>query len=382
LADSRFAGKGNTLYASRQMKVLNAQRRGAIAVLIAPEPRRRHPTAQELRDRIGHQADHAANPIPSQALLDGVLKIPSLLITDSVAERILAPLGRPSDLQSKIDGDLTARSAPLPGSVVTLTLRVGARREATAWNVAGLIEGTDPTLAPETIIIAAHHDHDGQSDGKIWAGADDNASGVAGVVALARAFAAQPARPRRSLLFIAFAAEERGLLGAQHYTEHPLRPLATTRAVINFDMIGRNEEASPHTDGLIDVPSDTSLRLNLVGATYSRDYLGVLKAENRRVGLVLDDRFDREPALNTLFRSDQFPFLMHGVPAVWWFTGFHKDYHHPTDTAEKINYAKMALILRLAYLSASRFARDEKPPQLSAPAAPTRNSACEIAAAR
>jgi Zn-dependent M28 family amino/carboxypeptidase len=80
------------------------------------------------------------------------------------------------------------------------------------------------------------------------------------------------------------------------------------------------------------------------------------------VGLVLDDRFDHESALNVFFRSDQFPFVLHDVPAFWWFTGFHPDYHHITDTVEKIDFVKMQKILQLAYLSAWRFADEAKTP--------------------
>ena len=133
--------------------------------------------------------------------------------------------------------------------------------------------------------------------------------------------------------------------------------------MINFDMIGRNEAASPQTDGLIEIPADTSNRLNLIGALYSPDYDRVVHEENKAVGLTLDDRFDHESALNVFFRSDQFPFVLHNIPALWFFTGFHPDYHHVTDTAEKINYRKMTKILELSYLTAWRFAEDAKTPR-------------------
>ncbi|MDQ2844013.1 MAG: M28 family peptidase [Acidobacteriota bacterium] len=117
------------------------------------------------------------------------------------------------------------------------------------------------------------------------------------------------------------------------------------------------------TNGLIAIPADTTNRLNLIGATYSPDYNRVVESENRAVGLTLDYRFDHESALNVFFRSDQFPFVLHNVPALWWFTGFHPDYHHVTDTADKIDYVKMAKILRLAYLCAWRFAEEAPPPR-------------------
>ncbi len=88
--------------------------------------------------------------------------------------------------------------------------------------------------------------------------------------------------------------------------------------------------------------------------------------ENSYVGLDLDYRFDRDYALNIFLRSDQFPFVLHNIPSFWWFTGFHPDYHHTTDTADKINYAKMAKILRLAYLAGFQFANDAAPPRFIA----------------
>lgn len=195
-------------------------------------------------------------------------------------------------------------------------------------------------------------------------------SGTVGVVALAHAFAVNAAhggaKPKRSILFSVFAAEERGLLGAFYMAAHPLRPLETTRAMINFDMIGRNETQSDQTKGLIEIPDDTANRLNLIGALYSPSYNRTVVAENSHVGLTLDDRFDHESALNVFFRSDQFPFVLKDVPAFWWFTGFHPDYHHTTDMADRINYEKMAKILRLAYLTGFAFATEASPPQFAA----------------
>jgi Zn-dependent M28 family amino/carboxypeptidase len=132
--------------------------------------------------------------------------------------------------------------------------------------------------------------------------------------------------------------------------------------MINFDMIGRNEEPSEQTNGLIEIPQDTTNRLNLIGATYSPDFDRSVRAANRSVGLDLDDRFDHENALNVFFRSDQFPFVLKDVPAMWFNTGFHPDYHHTTDTADRINYPKMTKIVKLAYLSAWRFASEVSPP--------------------
>jgi hypothetical protein len=386
---SIFNGTGNTRYATTRVKVLNAQAHGAVAVVVVAEPNRRHLTNAERSARIGGSAARAV-PLPAQAIKDDEISIPSAVVLDAVATDLLATSGSTgSALQAAIDKDLVPQSRPLPDTMLTLHLRNVSERTGVTNNVAGLVEGSDPKSKAETVIISAHHDHDGSApcapaknaDGTmtpaaegcvdIWHGADDNGSGTVGVVELAKAFAANGARPRRSILFVVFASEERGLLGSYWMAAHPLRPLATTRAMINFDMIGRDEAASPQTEGLIEIPKDTTNRLNLIGALYSPDYNRVVHEENAHVGLVLDDRFDHESALNVFFRSDQFPFVLHDVPAFWFFTGFHPDYHHTTDTADKIDYVKMKKILELSYLSAWRFGDDAKTPAFVANPMPT-----------
>lgn len=380
---SIFNGTGNTRYATTRVKLLNAQAHGGVALVVVAEPNRKHLTNAERAARIGGSAARTV-PIPLQAIADDEVKIPSALVLDAVGVELLATTSTTgSALQSAIDKDLTPQSRLLPDTTLTLHFSNASERRGTTNNVAGLLPGSDTALAAETVIINGHHDHDGwspcaegqggidengqptapgQDCKQIWHGADDNGSGTVGVVELAKAFAANPVKPKRSILFVVFASEERGLLGSYWMAAHPLRPLQTTRAMINFDMIGRDEKSSLQTDGLIDIPKDTTNRLNLIGALYSPDYNKTVTEANRSVGLVLDDRFDHESALNVFFRSDQFPFVLHDVPAFWWFTGFHPDYHHITDTVEKIDYSKMQKILQLAYLSAWRFADDVKTP--------------------
>ena len=403
-AKSIFNGTGNTRYATTRVKLLNAQAHGAVALMVVAEPNRKHLTNAERSARIGGQSARTV-PLPIQAIAEDEVKIPSVTIDDATLALLMVTEAAPKGgteaeflqegkelaqrVQARIDKDLTITNFALPDTLLTLHLSNVSEKRGFTSNVAGLLEGSDPKLAAETVILSGHHDHDGATPcpagvggidelGKataaggdclsVWHGADDNGSGTVGVVELAKAFAANAAaggpnaRPKRSILFVVFASEERGLLGSYWMAAHPVRPLATTRAMINFDMIGRDEAASPQTDGLIEIPKDTTNRLNLIGAFYSPEYDRVVKEENARVGLVLDDRFDHESALNVFFRSDQFPFVLKDVPAFWWFTGFHPDYHHITDTVEKIDYVKMRKILQLAYLSAWRFGDDAKTP--------------------
>jgi hypothetical protein len=365
---SSFNGTGNTRNATNRVKALNAQAHGAVAIIVVAEPNRKHPSNIERLNRIGGSLTRTI-PLPSQVVVNDELQIPVAIVSDAVAAELLATAGTtPQALQSAIDHDLSNHSAALPDGLVTLHFENKSRISGVTYNVAGLLPGADPALATETIIISGHHDHDGASSGAggkldIWHGADDNGSGTVGVVELAHAFAANPTRPKRSILFVVFAAEERGLLGSYYMAAHPLRPLATTRAMINFDTIGRDEAKSDQTDGLIDIPANTSNRLNLIGAAYSPDFKNTVIAANRFVGLDLDERFDHENALNTFFRSDQFPFVLHNIPAFWFFTGFHPDYHHTTDTPDKIDYPKMLKILQLSYLSGWDFANQVRYPR-------------------
>lgn len=364
-AKSIFNGTGNTPYATNRVKALTAQNHGAIGIIIIPEPNRQHPSNLERVNRIGGESKRKV-PVAPMALENDEIHIPIVMVSDNIAKEIAGDMPL-KDLQKIIDRDLTPQSQLIPKTKIVLQERNKSRVMTETSNVVGLLPGSDQELKAETIIISAHHDHKGQDGKQIWRGADDNASGTAGVLSVARALAKNDTandglKPKRSILFVVFAAEERGLLGSYYMAKHPLRPLATTRAMINFDMIGRDEKASAQTKGLIEIPADTTNRLNLIGARFSPEYDDIVKQENKYVGLTLDDRFDSENALNAFFRSDQFPFILHGVPAFWWFTGFHPDYHHTSDTAEKIDYQKMQKILRLAYLSTYQFANGSEPP--------------------
>ncbi|HEX4593670.1 MAG TPA: M20/M25/M40 family metallo-hydrolase, partial [Bryobacteraceae bacterium] len=364
---SIFNGTGNTRYATSRVKLLTAQKHGAIAVLVVAEPNRKHPSNQERAARIP-RTQQTAPAFPSQSIEGDDVGIPLFTISDQAAVDLLAPSGKkPGELQASIDRDLHPASMAIPGTLAEMHITTGQTRRAASANVVGLIEGSDPNLKAETIVFSGHFDHNGPgANGTYFHGADDNGSGTVGVVELAHAFAKNPIKPRRSLLFVVFAAEERGLLGSYYYVQHPLRPLETTRAVVNFDMIGRNETPSNQTDGLIEIAPDTSNELNLVGAKYSPDYRKAVEKANSSVGLKLNYKWDDEAALNVFFRSDQFPFVLRDIPAFWFFTGFHPDYHQVTDTVDRINFTKMEKIVRLAYLTGFSFADDPTPPRFIA----------------
>jgi hypothetical protein len=174
-------------------------------------------------------------------------RIPYAFLTQAAANAVLAPLGRDvAALEQAIDaasGGPKPASAEVPGARVRLKVALERTSGLNARNVVGLLRGSDPALAKEVVIVGAHHDHVGRgaygsaggpsAEGKIHPGADDNASGTAALLEVAEALAAQPKRPRRSVLFTSFSGEEMGLLGSVHYCEHPVLPLADTVAMVN-----------------------------------------------------------------------------------------------------------------------------------------------------
>jgi Zn-dependent M28 family amino/carboxypeptidase len=177
-------------------------------------------------------------------------------------------------------------------------------------------------------------------------------------------------RPRRSVLFAAWNSEERGLLGAWAYAEQPLVPRERIAAVLNMDMIGRNEEV-PEGGGArfrgLELQTAESNRnaINIIGSARSADMKTAVQKANAGVGLELKFRYDNNLS-NLMRRSDHWPFLQHGIPALWFHTGLHPDYHTIYDRPEKINYDKMEKVARLVYQASWDLAQQAARPRLGA----------------
>ena len=215
----------------------------------------------------------------------------------------------------------------VPGVSVEARRAIKDRRVVQTRNVVGVIEGSDPVLKNEYVLVTGHYDHVGQKDQFIYHGADDNASATAAVLAIAEAFRALPAPPKRSVMFLVFEAEEDGLLGAFHYITNPIVPLDKTVAVLNMDMIGRDEDSPTWNTHA----ADNVNGVNLIGTLYSPDMRKVVEAENRAIGLKLDYKTDADDREGWFSRSDHYPFAVKGVPVAFFNTGEHPDYH----TAER-----------------------------------------------
>lgn len=226
-----------------------------------------------------------------------------------------------------------------------------------AENVLGFLEGSD--LKDELIVISAHYDHIGVNlDGGINNGADDDGSGVTGILEIAQAFSRAKAEghgPRRSILFLAVVGEEKGLLGSDFYTRHPIFPLEATITNLNIDMIGRidpEHEEDPHYVYL--VGSD---KLSSTLHQISED------ANNRYTQLKLDYRLnDPNDPERIYYRSDHYNFAKNGIPVIFYFNGIHKDYHDVGDTVDKIDFDLLAERSRLVFYTAWELVnRDERP---------------------
>jgi aminopeptidase YwaD len=247
---------------------------------------------------------------------------------------------------------------------VKLTLQADIiRREVAAANIIGILEGSDATLKHEAIVIGAHYDHLGrggagslaQREGDVHHGADDNASGTAGVIELARIFSTQRPKPRRTIVFAAFSGEEEGLLGSNYYVNHPVVPLASTVAMINMDMIGRMKDRKLVIGGVGTAPEWPAMieQANLLPgmtahASAAAHTSGVppMAGANGQTAA----RNDGKQFLLTLNEdgfgpSDHSSFYAKQIPVLFFWTGTHLDYHKPSDTADKINYDDEVRIL-------------------------------------
>ncbi|MGB7070566.1 MAG: M20/M25/M40 family metallo-hydrolase [Pyrinomonadaceae bacterium] len=242
----------------------------------------------------------------------------------------------PSSIQIKLADPLNA----------TAELRIDLeKRKTEAYNVIGILEGRDPILKNEAIVIGAHYDHLGRggqgslavNSSDIHHGADDNASGTSAILELARLFAKEKEN-KRTIIFIAFGGEEEGLLGSKYYVDNPVWPLNKTVAMINLDMVGRLKEEKL-TVGGIGTASEWKDLVNAKNAA-----VGIGHLTNGSAALAKAPLFALQLNQDGFGPSDHSSFYGKQIPVLFFFTGTHIDYHKPSDTAEKINYEGLAKI--------------------------------------
>jgi hypothetical protein len=314
-------------HGDRGHKVINAREHGArAAVLVA------HPSSSDT--------------LPALRGLSQPLGALAVAVTRPAADALLRPAGRRlAEAAAGIDRAGRPASFAVPGAIVRLEIAL-VRERAAARNVVGVLAGTDPRVSHEAIVVGAHYDHLGRGGegslapeavGRIHHGADDNASGTAAVIALARAFAAAGGAPR-TLVFVAFTGEELGLLGSTHYVRHAAHPVERTILMVNLDMVGRLRDGRLYVAG---VDSGSGLRA-LVTAQAG--------------GLDLKLRGDPYAP------SDHTAFYQAGRPVLFFFTGAHADYHRPSDTWDRIDGAGLQAVASLVAGLVRAVAAEAVPP--------------------
>ena len=307
-----------TQYEDLRYKAMNARMHGATALIAG-----------------GGYLAGGADVLPELAFdqAGGSAGIPVAVVRRDVLSRILENSGiDPAVAEEWIVSRREPDSAGL--STVRLSISVDlADIVSKTQNVAGYIEGNNPDADGEVIVIGAHYDHIGLGEyhsmtpslaGEVHNGADDNASGTAGMLELAQYFSQPEFRPERTLLFIAFGAEEWGVLGSTEYTNHPFFPLEKTIAMFNMDMIGRMEDNTLTLNGFGTSPR-WEAAANAVNAEYD---------------------FNLAYSMGGLGGSDHMPFYSKNIPVLFFFTGTHTDYHKPSDDVDLINLDGEVTILQ------------------------------------
>ncbi len=331
---SVFSGKVYTEHSQFFSKATNAKLHGARGVILVNDTHNHSGDSDELEAFAGTAG-------PSNA------GIPFIHVKTAVAEAWMKKAGKDfKEIQAAIDKDLSSQSFPFPDSV-TIDLNVDLRRDQkTVHNVIGFLPGeTD-----EHVIIGAHYDHLGlghqfsmapSEAGKPHPGADDNASGTAGVLELARYFATRP-KMKRGMVFMTFAAEELGLLGSSYYVNHPSMPIDKAVAMFNMDMIGRIRDSRVYLGGLGTGDGFQAMIDDL--------------AKHAPLKVEMADKTGYGSSDHTSFTAKQ-------VPVLFFFSGLHADYHKPSDTWDKIDAPEAVKLLDFIATAASKVASDPARPR-------------------
>lgn len=331
-----FAGDAPTSYATFTAKVANAAQHGAKAVLLVNDA-----GSAEAADKL---LDYRATP--------GGGTIPFIMIPRHLASQLLESAGAPPllQLEAAINATGKPQSRELPNASATYEI-TSERKTIMAKNVVGVIEGQGP-LAEETIVVGGHYDHLGlggmgslaMGSREIHNGADDNASGTAVVLELARRFAARSEPLPRRIVFVLFSAEESGLIGSAYFVNHPPYPLENLIAMFNYDMVGRYDE----NRGLIIYGAGTA-----EGWQPLVESLATTMSFKPKLAAGTSDGFSD---------SDHSSFYKKGIPVLFFFTGTHAQYHRPGDDTHLINSEGMTRIADLGELLLLELARRPQRP--------------------
>lgn len=288
--------------------------------------------------------------------------LPVVTIGTTVANQILAGANTNLEEVKKKIAETLKPATTVINIPVAFTAKL-IEEDIKADNVLGFLEGSDPKLKNEVVVVTGHYDHiglvkDPNATDKVNNGADDDGSGTTGVLLLAEAFAKAKKEghgPKRSILFMTVCGEEKGLWGSEWYSEYPVFPLENTITNLNIDMIGRGDDNRPGDNNFVYIIGSNMLSddLDRIGKKANTDY----------VNIVLDEKYNNRTDPNRFYyRSDHYNFAKHNIPVIFYFNGVHKDYHQPGDEVSKIDFPMLAKRAQLVYYTAWELANGENRP--------------------
>jgi hypothetical protein len=343
---SPFEGRKLSKYGTFLTKILNAQKHGAVGILFVTDPKNHKdlsvvgsflsgtdwPSLQKKQLKDDEDLKYMRFRPPWRIVGDDFgVKIPAMHIDGKLADMLLGENHSLLHIQEEMDKNLKPLSFSIPGKRVSMEVYFRTE-QVRAHNIVAKVEGSDPELKDEVVIVGAHYDHEGKDNrGRVFGGADDNASGSAAVLELARAFQNLEQKPKRTILFILFTAEERGLLGARYYVDNPLFPLEKTVAMINLDMLGRND---------VD-------QIAVVGKYQYPKLFNIVNEVNKK-SVNFELNFSVEEFIRN---SDHFPFMRNKIPSVFFNSGMHDQLHTPEDTVDRIITDKVEKAAQLVFLT-------------------------------
>ncbi len=343
-----FEGTPWSSFMSIQVKLSSLLFTKAKAVIIVSDPKSGHSSFDE---RFPGYAGELSFTRTLKGEKSNVLQLPGLpkilFVHRAVADELLKDTGYTLEgLQNKIDSELKPQSFAIPGKKIKIT-EVSRTDEKEYHNVAAYIEGSDQVLKNEYVIFSGHADHIGGTGDHINFGADDNASGCAALLSIAEAFQNLKKKPLRSILFLWVSGEEIGLYGSKSYVNNPLVPIEKTIVDLNMDMIGRVKEVADPTE---DTPMTGPKDVFLITDNQSSELRSIIEEIDKKTILNFDYSLSGiDHPLHLFARSDHYNFVKKDIPAVFFTTGLHSDYHTSGDSIGKINFEKLALVTKAMY---------------------------------
>jgi hypothetical protein len=346
-----------------------ARKHGVLATLIIPD-------FQYLAawDRNRERLTERGSMVVEKFQSPGAAQLPSIVASPRLANLLF--LGERSSAnaifeQAYSDGRMPDAFDLRADKQISITV-TGKAEDLSTQNVVAVFEGSDPILKNEYVALGAHYDHVGTGGAvagdSIYNGADDDASGTTALLAIAEALAAAPTKPKRSVLFVWHAGEEKGMWGSRYFTEYPTVPLQSIITQINLDMIGRSKKETDTNPRNRELSAPN--QIYVIGSRLMSTELGDLaEAVNKGyLNLNYDYRYDDPKDPNRFFyRSDHYNYARKGVPIIFFFDGEHEDYHRPGDSPDKIDYTKLEQVTRTVYVTVLELANRPLRPRVDKP---------------